>query len=75
LTVTVSNQLEIGSDRGINPSPAPSVGQSATSASVAANAAGRRSAIPAICGLAFALVIEAAWAGLLFFVALRLILR
>lgn len=53
--------------------PAPSVGQDG--ARVTAAVAGQRSAMPAICGLVFVMMIEAAWVGLLFFVALRLIVR
>jgi hypothetical protein len=75
LSVTVSNQAEVGSELNVKAPPAPSVGQPGARVSAAAIVAPRRSAVAAICGLAFMIVLEAAWVGILFFVALRLIFR
>ena len=79
MTVTASNQAasnqaasnggEVGSERSVK-AAAPSAGLKGSDA-----ASARRPAIMAVCGLVFVILIEAAWAGLLCFVVLRLIVR
>jgi hypothetical protein len=82
LTVTASNQAasnqaasnegEVGSGRAVK-AAAPSAGL--TGSAAASAPAAQRPAILPVCGLVFVILIEAAWAGLLCFVVLRLIVR
>jgi hypothetical protein len=75
VTVTITSQAEVGSELSVKAPPAGSIGQPGARVAEAATGAAQRSTLPAICGLAFVIMIESAWVGLLAFVALRLILR
>jgi hypothetical protein len=73
LTVSVTNQADVGSELSVTAPPAPSTAQSGARSATSATAAARRSGMPATCGLAFVIMIEAAWVGVLLFLVLTLI--
>lgn len=75
MTVTITSQTEVGSELSVKAPPAGSIGQSGAHVAEGATVAAQRSTLPAICGLAFVIMMESAWVGLLAFVAIRLILR